>query len=441
MNIRKKIFLKWFIISFTLVVGITSVFFTILITVFNIFDNKKQSNIAFSNEIPNGTPYEKIHNLTYSLCFQNTGDPNSKDNDTPKTPYNVFGTGWLLDWREETKSRNIKTWYGYFGTNLHVADGLLNSHDNEEYVNHMTNDKTEKFFLGKYDISSKPNSILSSVKHNFKITYVYIEELPKTEFAAINFYNNNYFNNNNYYIDFSVLEIAINYYSEPNNELMKAQNAVFDEWINTSMETIKNLSQNDINKYLKIVDYNANFLLNSNAYIGGYPYYETYQSPIWNINEEPNVSKYNGQNFDTTNDSELAPLKNTFSGYYMAESWKYDYPIDNYEKIWNLKYHNKIYYQSGLGFVVNNSNLKGGSSGSILMNKDNEIMGIYWGSISRNNIELSYGLTQALRISSDINYKNKSLTLKKYDLIKGNENMSNSYYNSLQKHNKKTYFF
>ena len=393
---------------------------------------------TFSNQIPSNTVYETIHNLEYSLLIINS-DLNS--NGTA-----VLGTSWLFDYQLNDASDNITC---YFATNLHVADGLHNPLD----FNHQddkSNLRTQEFYLGKYDVD--PNSQLSSIALNKNITYYKVGEnaqaqginnLPKTQFIAVD-------PSTTTYIDFAVLAMTFN-----KNDL------IYKNWILNSINQLNKLVEHPTlgSSYVDILFPSQNFLFKNNfgkqiietnlkdcrAYIAGYPYYDTNVKSrfyndypivngggLWTINEplnearQPIDNKFQGQTFDTNKSSENPPYEFIQIAPGVYNPWG----LSN----WRIKYHGTEYAQSGLGYIVNNSNISGGSSGSVLMNQNFQIMGIYYGSwqyetSDKVRHDVPYGLCQILR-------HNVGSPIGAYDLIAGD---TNSYKQSLE--NTKTWLF
>lgn len=385
------------------------------------------------NVIPASTPYETIHNLAFSLQFANTGgeqNPGAPSTQIQSSPYSIFGTGWLFDWKLNSDipdpAGNVD-WTGYFATNLHVADGLLNPSDGEYTPSWLSTgnkkgyDYTYNFSLGKYDNNS--SSPLNSTNHNTNLTFVTLginnsitNTLPKTQFASTNFTNSKVSVNTKpgmpavqypAYIDFAVLAINIKYMPAATLPQQVAINNVYNYWIKPAMSTLESLyPKNATNPDLTYQDlFDSTSYVSElkpdpgNIYIGGYPFYNSAAdpyypfvappvsgSPVWTINVDQNASINDGQPIDTTDESGASgPL--TPNGIFNS----------NFYSNFMLNYHGVDYKMYGIGYIVNDSNLAGGSSGSMALTKDNKLLGIYFGTLADNaGNESSVGLLEGL---------------------------------------------
>lgn len=428
------------------------------------------------NVIPASTPYETIHNLAFSLQFANTGgqqNPGAPSTQIQSSPYSIFGTGWLFDWKLNSDipdSAGNVDWTGYFATNLHVANGLLNPSDNEDYIPSWlkTGDKkgydyTYNFSLGKFDNDS--SSPLNSINHNTNLTFVTLgtnnlvsNSLPKTQFASTNFTNSNVSVNTKpgmlavkypAYIDFAVLAINIKYMPAVTLPQQVAINNVYKYWIKPAMSTLKTLyPKNATNPDLTYQDlFDSTSYVSElkpdpgNIYIGGYPFYNSAAnpyypfaappvsgSPVWTINVDQNASVSDGQPIDTMDESGASgPL--TPNGIFNS----------NAQSNFMLNYHGVDYKMYGIGYIVNDSNLAGGSSGSMALTKDNKLLGIYFGTLADSaGNESSVGLLEGLVVPKVPAELSNIYKISPYDLIGWSSasttitNQNKSYFSSLK---------
>lgn len=403
------------------------------------------------NIIPASTPYETIHNLAFSLQFANTGgkqNPTAPPTQLQSEPYSTFGTGWLFDWKLNSDVPDTKgniDWTGYFATNLHVADALLNPSDNEDYIPSWLNtggkkgyDYTYNFSLGKFD--NDPSSPLNSINHNTNLTFVTLgtnnlvsNSLPKTQFASTNFTTSNVSANTKpggypAYIDFAVLAINIKYMPAVTLPQQVAINNVYNYWIKPAMSTLQTLyPKNATNPDLTYQDlFDSTSYVSEpkpdpgNIYIGGYPFYNSAAnpyypffappvsgSPVWTINVDQNASVSDGQPIDNMNDSGASgPL--TPNGIFNSNA----YPN------FMLNYHGVDYKMYGIGYIVNDSNLAGGSSGSMALTKNNKLLGIYFGTLADSDgNESSVGLLEGLVVPQVPAQLSTLWNISPYDLI------------------------
>lgn len=434
------------------------------------------------NLVPENTAYKIIHDLSFSLKFNNTGgfqhDNGSSGTDNKPIkphdkPYSVSGTGWLFDWKlnsdQPDKEGNIN-WTGYFATNLHVADGLLNPSDGGYTPSWLKNriltnyDLTDTFDLGKYDNS---NDSLSSVNKTQNITYVNIGDysfskntLPKTQFASANFTNSllskkdpetGSITEYQTYVDFAILAINVRYYSIPLNVSQRMQNNVWNYWIRPAMQTLQNTyPENLANKdftYQELFD-PTSYLIESkpnfgNVYIGGYPFYSADEisnlsqkklafnsrpSPIWTINSSGLSNKFIGQPIDTNNISTITG-RQLPNGIYNA----------NYFSNFITKYHGQSYKNYGIGYAVLNSRMRSGASGSMSLNSKNKLLGIYYGGLKTSDSDqAAVGLVSSLIVNEVPKNLDEEYKFDPYDLIGWSStnklitNQNKSYFSSLK---------
>lgn len=448
-------------------------------------ENPEQQNMKDMavNLVPENNPYKIIHDLTFSFRFNNSGgiQHNNGASGTDKKPikpsekpYSVSGTGWLFDWKlnsEKPDTNGNINWTGYFATNLHVADGLLNPADGDNTPSWLDKrsllanyDHTENFSLGKYDNS---NDILSSVNKNQNITYVNIgnysfteNTLPKTQFASANFTNSTLSRQDpktgsvtqyQTYVDFAVLAINIRYHSNPHNFRHRMENNVWNYWIRPAMQTIENTyPENSTNKdltYQELFDTTPYLVQNNprfdNIYIGGYPFYNADQisnlvekklafksrpGPIWTINSKQSSNNFVGEPVDTNNLSKITGM-DLPQGIYNA----------NYLSNFITEYHGQTYKNYGIGYAVVDSRLGSGASGSMGLNSKNKLLGIYYGGLkSSDNNQASVGLLDGLIVNEVPKNISEEFKFSPYDLIGWSSantlitNQNKSYFSSLK---------
>lgn len=435
------------------------------------------------NLVPEDTAYKIIHDLTFSFRFNNSGgfQHNNGSSGTDNKPikrsdkaYSVFGTGWLFDWKlnsDQPDDNGDINWTGYFATNLHVAGGLLNPSDGEYTPSWLKRsilegyDRTESFYLGKYDNSNDP---LSSVNRSQNMTFVSIgnhsfteNTLPKTQFASANFTNSLLSKKDpetgsvteyQTYVDFAVLAINIKY----SNKLVvtssqRMQNNVWNYWIRPAMQTLKNTyPENLTNKdltYQELFD-TTSYLIESkpnfgNIYIGGYPFYNADEisdlaqkklafksrpGPIWTINSSGLSNNFIGQPVDTNNISTITGI-DLPNGIYNA----------NYFSNFITEYHGQSYKNYGVGYAVIDSRIGSGASGSMGLNSKNKLLGIYYGGLkSKDSDQAAVGLLGGLIVNQVPKNLDKEYKFDPYDLIGWSSanklitNQNKSYFSSLK---------
>ncbi|WP_027121992.1 MIP family Ig-specific serine endopeptidase [[Mycoplasma] imitans] len=509
MSFRPRKIIKWPL----LIAGMTVVATTVSSCgIFDFINNwgtqKTEVNSSRINNLSAFLPsnnYKKIYDITFSFEFNNSGGYNpsrlmsNSEGVTPSTidrPYRVFGTGWLFDWQAQQVDDNDPNakWTGYFATNLHVAEALLNPLDNAKYrpswyQNELPLagvDQTLYFNLGKWD-----EDLAIKNDHNPKsLTYMPLSALPKTVYTATSFYKeapkwitpieNDNPNGIREYIDFAVLAITLNL-SWTMREGQKVyryndERQLYNRWIIPAMNVAKSLWDNktiynqpttlpnkknetdgttDQLPQLGFFD-NSNYvdhkvsLEDFSVYLGGYPYYSDWPttpqytkfnvpsitnrpipvtndpkgSPGWTINAST-PEKLNGQKVATSSSVFLSATGGIRSGIYNADI----------ARNFKLVYRNVKYKQYGFGFIIQNSNLSAGSSGSLALTSNSQALGIYFGTVSDDeNQEASFGLVASLFNRSKISVnvataanRFETDTIQPYDLIYGNSLMTDDY--------------
>lgn len=412
------------------------------------------------------TRFETIRSLEYSFMFVNeVGSSTNPDPSQPttspvnpggilglqaasaKTQYSsAFGTGWLFDYKLDSSQQ---TWTGYFGTNLHVADELMRADDNQPYAYTGANndEQTIQFYLGKFDNTGNEFDSQKGVT-NGQSTYVQISTLPKTQFASINFYKNN---NGTIvgttaatYADFAVIAVTLNLATS------RYDQKVYNDWIKPSVRQLQTLAattsgdRGDASKLFHASALESGDFSTSTAAIAGYPavtdgqakFIQTQSGPSfkidshgeWTINQPVSqTTQPEGQAFDVQNKSPWKSIQT--KGVFNA----------NNSANFKLTYHGVEYQQTGLGAVVNESNLGAGSSGSMALDNNNAWLGIYYGTMDLSDeqgsagsgkqapTESDYGVLQLLYVSQKLATQMGTLP---YDLISGTTN-NNGYKDSL----------
>lgn len=433
-----------------------------LIPVKNQVDGSKKTNSLALPEDPNNL-YSKIHDLSFSVQINNTGGINSSSSSNKVKSSSTFGTSWLFDWKQDSEKPSPEgdiNFIGYFATNLHVANLLINPNDNPQYLAPWLKDETSfdgldvtnSFYLGRYDVSEDKN--LNSLNHNSNITYYKLPVLPKTFYTATDFIK---LDDPNYaetkpYIDFAILEVSINKYAKPKNIDEVQENEIYDNWIVPAVNDLKSIPGG----YTSLFNYTDYFSdsgksnpFPKNIYIGGYPFYE------WSTDQQVTdpyyidgyKSEFRGSSAWTINsikgekDDGQPSEADSISSNWRDESIRSDgsvYLANTKKRAGlTLNYHGSIYRQYGLVYIVKSSNLKSGASGSLSLiegpdGKIPKILGIYFGTIvskisgsngQSTNIESTSGLVFDLILPNVSSYL-ADIGVKPYDLIAGNADMN-----------------
>lgn len=371
-------------------------------------------------------------------------------NGTEKT-----GTAWILDYKLTSDNSYPLTWY--FGTNAHVLDDLKIPNDKfypekfgrwNEKKNLYRDQNTKAISLWKLtnprkDFNYKDsysNSEWKETRINFfdktkedktgKLSqgYYYENDLSKIPVKSI-FTGNDFLTTspeedsiNNFpakedYADFAVFELTF----ENENQAKEATN------------DYANWKEEDKFKYHK-EDLIANPSLETEqVYTVGYPRVDEFSRTLaTNLNaiqfrngeENQNNGLSTSQHYNTWNQK---PGK--FDGHIGMPWFGYNYEwVDNNDYSDDAKRSTK-YATYGLIYGTNSGNMRGGSSGALVVDENGYSLGIHFG--SDNNA--STGLAQAF-YSNGFDYKGYygKYNLPKYDLIRGGyPKQKKSYYDGM----------
>lgn len=406
-------------------------------------EQKNNNQAHLENTVPKDTPYEIINKLSFSLIIANRGGRNDNDKlgetEGRRGPYFAYGTGWLFDYNRNPLENpdGSFNWTGYFATNLHVANSTLNP--NETNPNYLApafknplwwknSDYTQSFYLNRYDPnlheeSSKPSDpFLPRTEprvHGVKLTYI-----PTTQFAAIGLQNEaTTLEGNRFYLDFAVLKVVIRFTKNPSTLSELAEDLLYESWIKPAVKTLDDYYFNQNVSFFDTTNYLQSGLSNINGYIGGYPVKDSRNGfsakPVWTINADHNAKQFDGQPIDNSGTSGFERVTNSpINGLINNTS------VPNF----TFNFRGEKYHKTGVSYYVKNSNLGGGSSGSVLLaqntrtKKTAQALGIYFGTLaSQEGGESSYGFADALFLNTNTNNKNiyKNQGLFSYDLING----------------------
>lgn len=395
--------------------------FTFVSTLLTVYGKKIE---YLTNIVPQKTVYENIYNRSVQLIFTKK----SNNENSEKFEQHV-GTGWILDYELEPKNKQLKQIGSYpktfyFATAVHlVCQNKLSEcvvsllTGTADPSGHVSNEKeilpievkiiysAINFVKPKYlqNIYTKIKKWYSNSTENFKFTYFKNNQQPSLQTKQNGFTSwSNLYQPISTMIDFIVLKIVFK------NE----KDARF---------STHNFA--DKNKKTSFWTYNVNqkhLLAKKRYYIGGY------SNKTWSINTE-NPNRLEGQTIDkqTANNSFYSPML-----------------FQSKVQTWN-QFEN-LYANYGTKLTINNSSLGPGSSGSIVCDEKNNIVGIHWGGNQTFATSSIHLLANRFVYVSEIenNLGNFQQLVIKYDLIHKND-YSTSYEEELKKQNPKinTYLF
>lgn len=339
----------------------------------------------------------------------------------------TYGTGWIF--AKENDSNTPDNYYDdtyYLATNLHVAAAINNGNnfyyewdDSNKRYESVIEPKYTHLQLGQIIVDNKlgtnytvepiNNTIYTAQVslNNVSIAYTSFDLFKNMDINNIgNVYNESTLNNGT--MDLAILKVDFSQIKY-NNKVSNSK-----EFIHQSLDAY-NQSPTKIGTYSD----------GQNITIGGFPYKENQYlgGGTWNSAYHP--TPYKGYNTGDLSKVNIVP------GYLFSASisndWKYYYQksdakdVSSYKRRYVLP-NNIAYLTDEYASYVNialqahfaNVNLTGGSSGSLAMNDNNEIVGIYWGGYE--NALHSIGVIDLF--INNITYKNKNQTvLKPYNIV------------------------
>ncbi|CBY92665.1 conserved hypothetical prolipoprotein [Mycoplasma haemofelis str. Langford 1] len=343
------------------------------------------------------------------------------------------GTAWVLDYAIPTGNAKYPTKW-YIATNAHVISSyrfLSNEYEQVLPVS-LADTQYRRNYYGKFfhwGIFNSSSCELSQ-RYGFSEMHLYKEaseegivyykqfKNPKLFYAPINFLGSRYAEDgrawryDNYYKDFAVLEIDID--SEEN-----AKKLTDDFYGKYDPEKEKAL-----NIFDKELMFKEDSSFGENYYIAGYPVKEG--------KEDLRIST----NWDSssTRGAHLISGGSKYHSLSIQNKWgepiaghidvrKIDWNFQNTATTWNGKPH----YDWGYNYLLDNTKMGGGASGSLVSDEQGNILGLY----RMRDVNDKWGFVEPLR--SEGMYINSRIVVPKYDLIKGAVGQVSSYKQQLEK--------
>lgn len=364
----------------------------------------------------------------------------------------LLGTGWIFAKENDTtKPDNYYDDIYYIATNLHVAAAIQNRNikqynfvSNKGYFqDDEPNTNYNKLYLGAVSLDGETigtNYTLESNSNTYYNSYFDLTDDSK------------FINERNDYPAVSIAYTPIDLFSNMQvkdlawvytREILN--NATMDLAILridfSKIQTIKNnkLVEQVLDSYnKKPTKFNVNYKANDPLTIAGFPLINenNYQAGKWSgiYNAEWYKPTYEDNNVTTGYKKSIGNLRNSQWGNGIKESDRYgDNLIEKVIPEYVIKDHigfdfngYACYRNIAKQALFKNVLLTGGSSGSMAINSNNEIVGIYWGSYSNNSLikEKNIGAVDLFVNNNDVPYKyvdgnqNKTETiLKPYNIF------------------------
>ncbi|WP_027119693.1 MIP family Ig-specific serine endopeptidase [[Mycoplasma] testudinis] len=379
-------------------------------------DNPQYNNV--SNDI-----YNALNDYTSKIIVSTNIDQKGKDGSIITQPNSSLpaketedGTAWILDYQKTSDGSYPTTWY--YGTNMHVIANMNNNKNNLQ--------PNEFISIGKYNPVTKTTEF-TTLQH---------ETYPEIVFEAKDFINNkssinvydqrnpNSLNTlDNYFKDFAVIKVTY-----PDQATAKKATADFATKYRTPKFKFDKAG---------VLGHSSQTLVNNkNIYVLGFPLTggtSVGRYPVIN-KRTGSVDRNNGQSYaNSTNNQFVNNYDQSLPGIYdirrIVDTSDTTTINGIARRALDLKYQGNWYQRFGLTLGVDDTNLQGGASGSLVVDGNGNVLGIYWGTVEGANT----GLVDAF-VSPELKDANGHNLLYGYDLINGGGvNQTNSFKQWLQK--------
>ena len=358
----------------------------------------------YSQRIIINTNQQSRNPTTNQLMFDSFGKP---------IPVVDYGTAWILDYQKTSDGSYPKTFY--YATNMHVVARMNHKKDtlNKDQSGPIKNNESVEFrksILGQEEIK------------NFKLKD---SEYPELVFSATNFLNNgsdtieyttqgyqNAQKLKNYFKDFAIIKVTYE-----TSERAKEATSGFADKYKTPKIKFNKISESLLNKQTSqgLSDYQRNYSLGypagSNGLMGGSNSggsHATVNKRVGNVDGKHGQTFANNRHFQFINN-----YGQTIPGIY--DQQRADPPP--------LLWQGKTYYRFNTVYGLNNSGFAGGGSGTLVVDGNYQVLGIYWGNIGNTQSAFVDPL-----VSPEIKDRNGNTLIYEYDLINGGgKNQANSF--------------
>lgn len=373
-----------------------------------------------NKNLENTVPTSQIHNIyrsSVSIITYNKAAPGKT------APYNSEGyrggTAWILDYQKTDDKTYPLVWY--FATNAHVARNLYN---NQSYGNYGTRADATNLET----IETKLISFQKNLDGNFKEPHwtdngrsdVFEANIAKNKAKVLyigddflktkpyDFFPNKYGSDDEEVADFAVIEITFDNEEQAKKTTHNYANWSDDQkWKFRKMSYLANPAKADDPKF-----YVAGFPAAGKGTTGK-------ENPLIRNNKRDSQNSLNpnlDENVKISNEIQQngSPFSNSR---YHTNFEGYKGIIDPSISISNLSFdvYGKKYFINGLSYALRDATMGEGSSGSMVVNRDNEIVAIHFGEWEDSDVGISMALVSERYIFSNIQDK----YIPEYDLING----------------------
>lgn len=370
--------------------------------------------------------YKKLNDYTSRIVFHTnvvsinplTGQPRYRNNNPNDPVYeDVYGTAWILDYQKTNNNNEYPTTW-YYGTNLHVV-ALIN----RKGGNHLTGRETA-FIRNSSDGKDWNQTELKGTNYP-EVVYTatnFLENGNST--ITVNSQNGTSRTITNYFKDFAVIKITYSSQEEAkkatNNFAQKTEynNSVFT-FATPQNSLLKNKTGDDLSGDDQ--NYSLGYPADGDPLKGGSNSITGHAAVNQRVGTIDNTK---GQGFANVPGYQYQNNYNqTIPGIYDINK----IPLGQAE---TLTWDNVSYHRFNTVYGLNNSGFAGGGSGSLVVNQNGQVVGIYWG----NADSTQTGFVDPL-VSPNVIQNGKKI-IQGYDLINGGvEGQKGSFKEYLQTHN------
>lgn len=388
------------------------------------------SSCSFFNELFNLTPNDnnnvgiKVKSENFKYISERTVSLKFWD---PNINSEVYGTGWIFG--RDTKDNNYYNSDYYFATNLHVASALNNrgktvyEYDttSNRYVQNYYPNYTKLSFgyvfsrdeSGQYTFGSQySNESISSTKY---LTTLNIDTSVSIAYTSFNLFRQMQLKDKDNVYNNSVIENATS-----DIAILKINFSKVEE--NKQFQNIDPLGTL-LDSYNKNPTKFGEYKTTSNITIAGFPFKEegTNRGGKWTGVYHPSPVRVNNS-IENQNISSGILFGNNSNWNKNISNSNMDYVKKNYVINGFIPFVTNefaSYYNVALQAVFQNVNLSGGSSGSLALDDNQNVVGIYWGGYSLSNGQEIGTIDLFINNNSyyDSNPMNRVEVIKPYSII------------------------
>ncbi|OAL10139.1 hypothetical protein A6V39_04470 [Candidatus Mycoplasma haematobovis] len=343
------------------------------------------------------------------------------------------GTGWILDYAlPKGTEKYPKKWF--IATNAHVASRFRftsNPYQQELPIPEANTKALRDYYRDKEIILDLRTTTVCSLSQRYGYSELGLWKDSHTKdnfetvkdaklfYAPINFLGSRYsargyaWRRDNYYKDFAVIEVDF----ESEDQAKRITDDFYNKY---PVDPKGNQDKEALNFFDKEL-MQKDSLTDKPYYIAGYPVNGNLDVSLKNNFEDKSI-----HSTVAVMPHEAVAIKNAHGESIIGhvDAGKIDKRYKNTTTYWNGKH----YYSWGYNYLLNNVTMGGGASGSLVVDEDGNVLGLYRMHDSANN----FGFAEPLR--SEGIYVNNKIVVPKYDLINGSPGQTSSYKDQLKRY-------